>query len=194
MAGARLLCVLATTSVAHALLPPDQFRHDQLTGMQSAFSRFGAQGVGGAIEMKDLPNFLRYVVSSMNSAELSPKDLSARATELTRQLLDQLPPNAARFSLSDVMEATGKILLPPPLPPPDDDPALPAGVGSKQLRLLRKKLARNRLTMPLFDTRGWVRDFEKALKIQWEIYSNGFSPMHIDVARSDRLYGIEPVL
>ena len=43
-------------------------------------------------------------------------------------------------------------------------------MGSKQLRLLRKKLARNRLTMPLFDTKGWVRDFEKALKIQWEIY------------------------
>eukprot|EP00966_Prymnesium_polylepis_P255902 5911839-Prymnesium_polylepis.2 len=40
--------------------------------------------------------------------------------------------------------------------------------------------------MPLFDTKGWVRDFEKALKIQWEIYSNGLSPMHIVVARSDQ--------
>ena len=45
--------------------------------------------------------------------------------------------------------------------------------------------------MPLFDTRGWVRDFEKALKIQWEIYANGRPPMHIVVARSDRLYGVE---
>ena len=61
----------------------------------------------------------------------------------------------------------------------------------RQLRLLRKKLARNRLTMPLFDTKGWVRDFEKALKIQWEIYANGLSPMHIVVARSDRIYGLE---
>ena len=61
--------------------------------------------------------------------------------------------------------------------------------GSKQLRLLRKRLERNRLTMPLFDTKGWVRDFEKALKIQWEIYANGLAPMHIVVARSDRLYG-----
>ena len=34
-----------------------------------------------------------------------------------------------------------------------------------------------------------VRDFEKALKIQWEIYANGLSPMHVVVARSDRLYG-----
>ena len=45
--------------------------------------------------------------------------------------------------------------------------------------------------MPLFDTRGWVRDFEKGLKIQWEIYANGYDPMHIVVARSDRLYGVE---
>ena len=67
-------------------------------------------------------------------------------------------------------------------------------VGSKQLRTLRKRLERNRLTMPLFDTKGWVRDFEKALKIQWEIYANGLSPMHIVVARSDRVYGTESIL
>ena len=69
-----------------------------------------------------------------------------------------------------------------------------AVAGSKQLRTLRKRLERNRLTMPLFDTRGWVRDFEKALKIQWEIYANGLSPMHIVVARSDWLYGTSAVV
>ena len=63
-------------------------------------------------------------------------------------------------------------------------------LGSKQLRTMRKRLAENRLTMPLFDTRGWVRDFEKALKIQWEIYANGLKPMHIVVGRSDHLYGV----
>ena len=99
-------------------------------------------------------------------------------------------------------------------------------LGSKQLRTLRTRLERNRLTMPLFDTKGWVRDFEKALKIQCaslqlstvrsfphracayllpsllfllrplrtgEIYANGLSPMHIVVARSDRLYGTEEI-
>ena len=72
-------------------------------------------------------------------------------------------------------------------------PQHPARVaGSKQLRKLRKRLERNRLTMPLFDTKGWVRDFEKALKIQWEIYANGLAPMHIVVARSDHLYGTRP--
>ena len=60
------------------------------------------------------------------------------------------------------------------------------------MRKLRKRLERNRLTMPLFDTKGWVRDFEKALKIQWEIYANGLAPMHIVVARSDHLYGTRP--
>ena len=40
---------------------------------------------------------------------------------------------------------------------------------------------------------GWVRDFEKALKIQWEIYANGLLPMHIVVGRSDHLYGTRPL-
>ena len=62
-------------------------------------------------------------------------------------------------------------------------------MGSKQLKKVRKDLERNRLTMPLFDTRGWVKDFEKALKIQWEIYANGFEPMHIMVSRSNWIYG-----
>ena len=39
-----------------------------------------------------------------------------------------------------------------------------------------------------------VRDFEKALKIQWEVYANGLSPIHIVVARSDWLYGTSAVV
>ena len=42
---------------------------------------------------------------------------------------------------------------PRPIPNPHPNPH----AGSKQLRTLRKRLERNRLTMPLFDTRGWVR-------------------------------------
>ncbi len=71
-------------------------------------------------------------------------------------------------------------------------PRAPSLSGSKQLRKLRRTLEENRLTMPLFDTKGWVADFEKALKIQWEIYANGLSPMHIVVARSERIYGSKP--
>jgi protein O-GlcNAc transferase len=64
--------------------------------------------------------------------------------------------------------------------------------GSKQLHKLRRRLEANRLTMPMFDTKGWVRDFEKSLKAQWEVYANGLMPMHIVVARSDHVYGGAP--
>ena len=82
------------------------------------------------------------------------------------------------------------------MPPPaaDAQPHERGQLGSKQLRALRTRLERNRLTMPLFDTKGWVRDFEKALKIQWEVYANGLSPMHIVVGRSDWVYGTTPVV
>lgn len=43
--------------------------------------------------------------------------------------------------------------------------------------------------MPMFDTKGWVRDFEKSLKIQWDIYANGLLPMHVIVSRSRAAYG-----
>jgi len=65
-------------------------------------------------------------------------------------------------------------------------------VASRQLHILRKRLEANRLTMPMFDTKGWVRDFEKALKMQWEIYAAGLMPMHVIVARDRHVYGREP--
>jgi hypothetical protein len=67
----------------------------------------------------------------------------------------------------------------------------PVGMGSTRLRALRRRLESNRWTMPMFDTKGWVADFEKALKMQWEIYANGLKPMHILVGRSDHIYGID---
>ena len=51
---------------------------------------------------------------------------------------------------------------PPPLSVPWCRCAL---AGSKQLRTLRKRLERNRLTMPLFDTRGWVREHREGLTL-----------------------------
>lgn len=61
--------------------------------------------------------------------------------------------------------------------------------GSAQLQRLRERLSRNRVTMPMFDTKAWVRDFEKSLKAQWEIYASGLLPMHVVVARSDTIFG-----
>lgn len=98
------------------------------------------------------------------------------------------------FTLDDILRSTEQIRDAPPPPEEEAGDAQRGRLGSKQLRQLRKRLERNRLTMPLFDTKGWVRDFEKALKMQWEIYANGLAPMHIVVARSDRLYGTEVVV
>ena len=105
----------------------------------------------------------------------------------------QLPAERDELTLADLLGATEGILEYPQPTAEERELGERGRLGSKQLRKLRKTLERNRLTMPLFDTRGWVRDFEKALKIQWEIYANGLAPMHIVVARSDRIYGTEVV-
>lgn len=176
-----------------AYIPPEQYRHEQLTAMQAAFSRFGGHGDAPteSIAQQDIPDFLRYVVASMNSAALPEAQIISRSTELTQQLMPHLPPKP-RLSLEDILRGTERIIK-YPQPAADELESERGRLGSKQLRMLRRRLERNRLTMPLFDTRGWVRDFEKALKIQWEIYANGLSPMHIVVARSDHLYGTKVI-
>ena len=161
--------------------------------MAGAFSRFGGQGLAGSVDAQELPNFLRYVVSSMASPAAPQDQVVARSSELTEQLMRYLPAGKQEFSLEDILQSTEKI-IPQPEVATDTTESERGQLGSKQLRTLRKRLERNRLTMPLFDTRGWVRDFEKALKIQWEVYANGLSPMHIVVARSDWLYGTSAVV
>ena len=113
--------------------------------------------------------------------------------ELSERLPRQLPAERDELTLADLLGATEGILEYPQPTAEERELGERGRLGSKQLRKLRKTLERNRLTMSLFDTRGWVRDFEKALKIQWEIYANGLAPMHIVVARSDRIYGTEVV-
>jgi hypothetical protein len=192
-AAAFVICVAWTAGAEHRdpiRDRPDQFRHEQLTAMHAAFSRFNSQGALGAIDRSDLPSFLSYVVGSMEGARASPSEVSTRSAELTQQLSERLPPGKSTLSLGDILSGTEQI-LDYPQPSEADAPNDRGRQGSKQLQTLRRRLERNRLTMPLFDTKGWVRDFEKALKIQWEIYANGFAPMHVVVARSDRVYGTE---
>lgn len=173
-------------------MPPEEYRDEQLTAMQAAFSRFATGGPSGSIAVTEFPNFVRFVLTAMNSAAVTKEQLIARSTELTMKLMSELPAGATHLKLGDVLRATERIIE---YPKPSEEDAANLEergyLGSKQLRKIRKQLAENRLTMPLFDTRGWVRDFEKGLKIQWEIYANGYDPMHIVVARSDRLYGVE---
>lgn len=51
----------------------------------------------------------------------------------------------------------------------------------EKLKQTKEKLERNRLTQPLFDTSGFVRNLEKAYKKMWEIYASGQAPQQIKI-------------
>jgi len=103
------------------------------------------------------------------------------------------------FTLQQFIDATTNLEIrdvnnPPPVPVKpacldEDGTPLPKHIqkrlGSCQLKQLRAKLERNRLTMPLFDTLRWVRDFERSLEAMWEIYASGHDPMNIVVFPTD---------
>ena len=188
-----LLLLLLALDTTRAYVPPEEYRHEQLVAMKAAFSRFGAAGPGNTLDKQDLPDFVRFVVGAMNSPAVPAEKVAERSSELTLKLMDHLPSDQPHFSLVDILRGAEQIIE-YPTPSAEEESYERGRLGSKQLRALRKRLARNRVTMPLFDTKGWVKDFEKALKIQWEIYANGLSPMHIVVSRSDRLYGTEAFL
>jgi protein O-GlcNAc transferase len=53
-----------------------------------------------------------------------------------------------------------------------------------ELQTLRKKLERNRLSEPLFDTPRFARNLEKAYKKMWEIFLTGERARQIDVVEN----------
>ena len=53
-----------------------------------------------------------------------------------------------------------------------------------ELRNIRERLARNRLTEPLFDTPRFVENLEAAYEEMWEIYLSGQRPCQIEVVES----------
>jgi len=103
------------------------------------------------------------------------------------------------FSFQQLMQTVKSLEIrdinnPPPTPPKPEcldegGKPLPKHIqkrlGSCKLKQLRAKLERNRLTMPLFDTLRWVRDFERSLEAMWEIYASGHDPMNIVVFPTD---------
>ena len=46
---------------------------------------------------------------------------------------------------------------------------------------LRQRLKAARLTCPLFDTRTWVADLERALLRMWDIHCEGRGPRSFEV-------------
>jgi len=53
-----------------------------------------------------------------------------------------------------------------------------------ELKELKQKLAKNRLTEPLFDTPRFTRNLEKAYKQMWELMLAGKSPQEIEIVES----------
>ena len=104
----RAMAVPALLLCAPLAASRDYHRHQEVTAMAGAFSRFGGQGLAGSVDAQELPDFLRYVVSSMASPAAAQDQVAARSSELTEQLLQHLPtgvrarhllPNGARVRL-----------------------------------------------------------------------------------------------
>lgn len=83
-----------------AYVPPEQLRHEQVVAMSSAFSRFRGQGLDGAVEKQELPQFVGLVVRSMNSPAVQSEHVDARSSALTQQMLAHLPATVRRRCLA----------------------------------------------------------------------------------------------
>ena len=60
--------------------------------------------------------------------------------------------------------------------------AIELATRPERLAAIRERLARNRLTMPLFDTQRYTRHIESAFATMHERHQNGLSPDHIHVS------------
>mmetsp|Transcript_41710 Transcript_41710/g.96443 ORF Transcript_41710/g.96443 Transcript_41710/m.96443 type:complete len:999 (+) Transcript_41710:300-3296(+) len=59
--------------------------------------------------------------------------------------------------------------------------AVDLAVNDERYMAMRSKLEINRETLPLFDTRRWVRNMEEGLHMMWNRYMQGLEPDHIDI-------------
>ena len=55
------------------------------------------------------------------------------------------------------------------------------GLNHAMRNSLRQRLKAARLTCPLFDTAGWVADFERVLLRMWDIHCEGRGPRSFEV-------------
>lgn len=56
-----------------------------------------------------------------------------------------------------------------------------------ELQKIREKIQQRRLTYPLFDTKRFVRNLEKAYLKMWEIYENGLPPQEIRIEEKEKI-------
>jgi predicted O-linked N-acetylglucosamine transferase (SPINDLY family) len=64
--------------------------------------------------------------------------------------------------------------------------AIELATNPEKLSAIRRKLANNRLTSPLFDTRTFTRHIEAAYEIMYERYQANLPPDHIYVSKRYR--------
>jgi len=62
-----------------------------------------------------------------------------------------------------------------------EERAVEWALDATKLKYVRDKLEKNRLTSPLFDTKRWVRDWERAMELVWKIHEKGGQPTHVTV-------------
>lgn len=158
---------------------------------------FAKHAVGGTVV--PLPK-LREVVSgtiSLSTAKKYPSEVHRKHVDFL--MVGFEAELKADFTWVQLVQAVRRLEIrdknnPPPTPPKPEcldegGKPLPKHIqkrlGSCKLKQLRAKLERNRLTMPLFDTLRWVRDFERSLEAMWEIYASGHDPMNIVVFPTD---------
>lgn len=65
--------------------------------------------------------------------------------------------------------------------PGTQDRAIELGLNHAMRLSLRERLKRARLTCPLFDTHGWVRDLEKVFFRMWDVHCEGRGPRPFEV-------------
>ena len=63
--------------------------------------------------------------------------------------------------------------------------AIELALNKEKLRNIQEKLARNRLTTPLFDTPLYTKHLEAAYEAMYQRYQAGLPPDHIVVSRAD---------
>lgn len=91
-------------------IPPEQYLHEQITTMHSAFSRFNSQGRDAAIDKEELSDFLGFVVSSRASSVDSLEENAMRSKQLVDLIVAQLPSEVSSASAGGNVELTSACL------------------------------------------------------------------------------------
>jgi len=89
---------------------------------------------------------------------------------------------------ASLLNAVGLPELVASTPQAYEDLAIELAANPEKLAAIKRKLSKNRLTMPLFDTGLYARCLDAAYATMYERYRAGLLPDHIDAGRVPRVY------